>query len=94
MSRFVGSPQRRFDVTKREDRFKQFKPKVKRWSHQQVLDDLKGKEIVLSFLDGNDVTGKLLEADQFTVHVDVSTSPDSKSIMTYFKSGLLAFQAA
>lgn len=71
-----------------------YKPAApKPWSHQGDLAALKGKKITLCFdaertLLGS-VTGKLIDADQFTVKLDIGASTP----VVYFKSAMTAFWA-
>jgi small nuclear ribonucleoprotein (snRNP)-like protein len=80
---------RTFDLTRR-DREKQKmgglrprKPKEKRWSHQDDLEALKGKGIILNLNDGSSYTGILIDADQFTLKIQVE---NVSSAITVFKS--------
>ena len=43
--------------------------KSKRWSHQDELDALKGKVVLVYPLDGGTYEGTLVEADQFAIKV-------------------------
>jgi sRNA-binding regulator protein Hfq len=70
--------------------FKSRKP-VK-WSHQNELDSLKGREIklfVVGETPGNFTKGTLIEADQFSIKVKAQ-----QSTMTIFKHQIVAFAAA
>lgn len=71
-----------------------FKPHAKpkkppRWSHQNDLDALKGKNIKLwlSTLSNGGVVGTLIEADQFTVKIRSLTGTGQETI--YFKSSIM-----
>ena len=72
-----------FQVERRGERTKlKFKPKG--WSHQDELRELKGKEIVLEFLDGSRSKSTLIDADPFTIKT---------TFRTVFKHALLGYHA-
>lgn len=64
--------------------------KPKAWTHQDDLKSLKGKEVALFILGCPEITGLLLEADQFTIKI---LETNSKSVVTYFKHTLTSFRA-
>jgi hypothetical protein len=66
---------------------KPFRPKP--WSHQQDLTAAKGKRVEIDFAETVGFTGVLLEADQFSLKVEVS-NPDGtyKSVLTVFKHSI------
>ena len=75
-----------FKVERKADR-KPFKPKP--WSHQDELARLKGKVIFLRFNAGSTsstISGRLLEADAFTIKIDGSSLPlvISKHAIVFF----------
>jgi hypothetical protein len=76
--------------TERAGDRKPFKPK--RWSHQQDLEKLKGKKVDLVYPNGEWVRGVLLEADQFTLRVDIG-SENHQSVLTVFKHSLRSYSA-
>jgi hypothetical protein len=84
-------------VVERAGERKPFKPKPpKKWSHQDQLESLKNKEIYFQVVDrDNGIKGVLLEADQFTIQVEVEhfLATDVKSVLTYFKSQVVFFTA-
>jgi hypothetical protein len=84
-------------VVERAGERKPFKPKPpKKWSHQDQLESLKGKEIMVCiFGPENPIRGVLLEADQFTIQLEVENAFASgvKSVLTYFKSQVVFFAA-
>jgi hypothetical protein len=68
--------------------------KPKRWSHQDELDAMIGKEVCVTFLHGDPgvswIKGMLVAADAFTLQLAVG----NKSVMTYFKHGILYYNLA
>ena len=64
------------------------KPKI--WNHQDDLKALTGKPVPVFILNCPEVTGVLLEADQFTLKILES---NSQSVVTYFKHSLTSFRA-
>ena len=89
---------RTFDVTPRSGHSTAFKsvekrtrlsaPKVKKWSHQDELESLKGKTIKLGFLQtGGKQEFLLVEADQFTVKVT-----HEGETYVFFKHNLTGYQ--
>jgi hypothetical protein len=65
-----------------------------RWSHQNELDTLRGRNVVLSVAGGS-VTGMLVEADQFAIKISGEFLHTGKqSTMTYFKHSIESFRAA
>jgi len=73
-----------FTVERKSDR-KTYKPKA--WSHQDDLKYMKGRTVDIYLTQGAVITGLLLDSDQFTLKIEHK----DKSVMTYFKSGLVAF---
>lgn len=65
--------------------------KPKRWSHQDDLDALKGQKLRVEFANGGSFEGKLLDADQFTLKMNVSSQA---GVVVIFKSTLTYFAAA
>lgn len=59
----------KFSVVNKSER-QPYKGKSKAWSHQVELTNLKGQQVCLETRDVI-VKGTLLEADQFTVKIDV-----------------------
>jgi hypothetical protein len=84
-------------VVERAGERKPFKPKApKKWSHQDQLESLKGKPIQFHIAGGEiGIMGVLLEADQFTIQVEVDSIfvAGVKSVLTYFKSQVVFFAA-
>jgi hypothetical protein len=71
---------------RRPIRLKDNKPK--RWSHQDELTSLIGKEIALVFVNGTgSVVGLLTNADAFTLQLVLR----NKSIRTYFKHAIAEY---
>ncbi|SER29448.1 hypothetical protein SAMN05216548_114131 [Faunimonas pinastri] len=68
-----------------------FKPKL--WSHQQQLRELRGRKIVVLFRDGTQVTGELLEADQYALLLRIR---EDKSVLTLtlFKHDIQGYRPA
>lgn len=66
-------------------------PKPKRWSHQDDLDALKGKKLIIGVLDEGPKEGVLLEADQFTLKLK---AVGAVSAVVYYKSALTYFYEA
>lgn len=72
-----------------------------RWSHQQELDSMMGKEITISFksqsferigevvqCSAEHVTGMLVNADSFTIQLGTV----NKSVVTYFKHDIRSYE--
>lgn len=81
MRRVLQYPERRAPIVQK---------KPKPWSHQRELEALKGKNIMVVLRSGETLTGKLLEADQFTVKIDqgvggVFPAVVFKSSVTFFR---------
>ncbi|MCK1543282.1 hypothetical protein IVB12_15305 [Bradyrhizobium sp. 179] len=68
---------------------KQFKPKP--WSHQGDLTAAKGKTIDIFFGPSDGIRGVLLEADQFSLKLEISDGTN-KSVLTYFKHSIRSFR--
>lgn len=69
-------------------------PKPKRWSHQDDLDALIGKRVVVVAIEGGHSFGVLLAADQFTLKLDLEGQSLVTSHYVVFKSALSSFAAA
>lgn len=83
-------PQKRANERNKFKAFNPNKPKApKRWSHQDLLDSLKGQAIEFRMLDEGWRKGVLLEADQFTILV----REESKAVCVH-KSALTEWKAA
>ena len=66
------------------DRDRSFKPKKPRkWQHQDELEANVGKPIMLVFLDDQELKGKLVAADQFTIKIECKSGQP-----TFFKHSL------
>lgn len=63
--------------------------KPKRWSHQDDLQEMVGKQIKINVLGASRI-GILLAADAFTLKLDGG----GQSAMTYFKHSLLSYNLA
>lgn len=48
--------------------------KPKRWSHQDELSALIGKEVDIIALDGKHLSARILQADQFTLKIAPTTT--------------------
>lgn len=93
-------PARSFDVTPKpagtafpalEKRRKLSAPRVKKWSHQDDLEALVGKQILLTDRNGDESKPiLLLAADQFSIKVEDS----KKTALVILKHGIVAFRAA
>jgi hypothetical protein len=68
-------------------------PKQKRWSHQDDLEGLVGKNITVSILDIGHVNGTLMAADQFTLKLKIQNA-DKVLFRTFFKSALTYYNEA
>ena len=83
-----------FDVSHKRRKLS-MPPKQKRWSHQDQLSALVGKNVTISLLDVGDLTGKLLNADQFTIQLELKNARDNSLFArTFFKSALTYFNEA
>ncbi len=69
------------------------KPKVKRWSHQDELDALKGRMVALLFEDEGEAEVTLIEADQFAIKVSAIDDDGQQSTLIYFKHTIAGFRA-
>jgi hypothetical protein len=80
------APRPEFKRENTRDR-KPFKPKP--WSHQGDLANAKGKRVEILFGAEDGLTGILLEADQFSLKIEVSNPDGSyKSVLTVFKHSI------
>lgn len=66
---------------------KPFKPKP--WSHQSDLSALKGKLVHCDLTNCENITGALIEADNFTLKI--RDEIDSEKIYVIFKSSIIMF---
>lgn len=75
-------------------KFQGFAPKKSKpagWSHQHDLAALRGKKVLLSLIDGEQIQGELLEADQFTLKMKTR---GADRIIVIYKSALIYFTEA
>lgn len=72
----------------------QHKPRA--WNHQDDLKALRGKKIIFRLReDVENLTGVLIDADQFTLKLEyISSATGNKSTLTYFKHALEFYGAA
>jgi hypothetical protein len=82
------APRPNFKTERAGDR-KPYKPKP--WSHQNDLAAAKGKQIDVFFGAADGMRGVLLEADQFSLKLELSHE-NSKSVVTVFKHSIRQFR--
>jgi hypothetical protein len=70
-------------------KFTNMKPKIKRWSHQDDLQDLVGKTIYVRFIDGEAYEGVLLNADQYVLKIQL---PGVQFPVVVYKSSLTDYR--
>lgn len=88
MTKQFNHPQRSFAVERRGNGHRQ-KTAIPKWSHQQELERLIGKEIVV-LIDGIHILGMLTAADAFTMQI----AREDKSVFTYFKHAITGYTPA